>query len=168
MQNQRYKYIWKQYRIRTLVQEDVERCAIILNGKVTDKACKSISGASGIVLEVIHEDEYKIVGFATWEIEEGLVSVPVGFVINYKLSENDYIGPKGSLLLSLVLFAEKLGRYPIYTSSSKPDTFIKMFNEKYVHGRSNKMFRFYRLKNTARDRIMKMKDKIQWEVNTEQ
>ncbi|MEA1999016.1 MAG: hypothetical protein U9N61_06825 [Euryarchaeota archaeon] len=166
MQNQG-EYTWRNYRVRGIESDDVEACAMILDGKIKQASCKRIDGANGILLEIKRDDKYEIIGFATWEIETGLVSVPVGFIINYKIDQK-YAGTKGSLILSLVLFHEKLNGYSIYTSGHKPDSFKKMFKEKYVHGRSNKVFRFYKMKKEAINRLMKAKEKIQWEVNMQQ
>jgi hypothetical protein len=162
MKNSSYTY--KQYVVRAINDDDVSDCIKILSsGELQNqRADKSIRDNDGILIETDGE----IIGFATWSIEDDIVSFPVGFIIHYKMMPK-HRHSKGSLFLSMVLLTEKLAQYKVYTSGIHPDGFRNMIRQVKIHGRSNRLFKFYRFKQESIDRLKMLKDRLRWEVNTE-
>ena len=154
-----YKY--KDYIVRELVLDDINDCIEIMGSKQNQRLQKSIAGNDGLVLEHLGE----IIGFATWSIENELVAMPVGFIIHYKVKETRRHS-KGSLFLSSILLLEKLKDYKIYTSGNGANGFKNMVREVGIHGRTNRVFKFYRFKRESIAKLGKLKEKILWEVDT--
>jgi len=149
-----YKY--RDYIVRDIEDSDLEVCRSMLGSDVR-------STSNGVVIEYNNE----IIGFATYEIEEGIVSVPVGFIKHYVVKKS-YRGTKASWILAMVLIVEKMSGYSIYTSSANAKSFRGMVQERPVSGRTNKVFKIYRVKTSIVMRLYEHRKKIKWEVSIEQ